>query len=73
MRNGTFLAAHALSYEQMGAAAGKIAVRILRGEKPSAIAPWRPGPDDYTVLISRKQAAQWNIAVPAALARHVID
>lgn len=73
VRNGTFLAAHALSYEQMGAAAGRIAVRILRGEKPAAIAPWRPGPADYTVLINRKQAAQWGVTVPAALASQVID
>ena len=73
VRNGSFLAAHALSYEQMGAAAGRIAVRILRGEKPSAIAPWRPGPDDYTILIGRKQATQWGIAIPPALARNVIE
>ena len=73
VRNGSFLAAHALSYEHMGAAAGKIAVRILNGEKPSAIAPWRPGPEDYTIVISRKQAAQWNVTVPPALASNVVD
>lgn len=73
VRNGSFLAAHALSYEHMGAAAGKIAVRILKGEKPSAIAPWRPGPEDYTIVISRKQAAQWNVTVPPALASSVVD
>ena len=58
VRNHSFLAAHAMSYERMGAAAGKIAARILRGEKPSAIAPWRPGPPDYATVISRKQAEQ---------------
>lgn len=73
VKNGTFLAAHALSYEHMGAAAGKIAVRILNGEKPVAIAPWRPGPADYATVISRKQAAQWNVAVPATLSSSVID
>jgi putative ABC transport system substrate-binding protein len=73
VRNGSFLAAHALSYERMGAAAGKIAVRVLNGEKPSAIAPWRPGPADYTTVISRKQAAQWNVTVPPALSSSVID
>lgn len=73
VRNGTFLAAHAMSYERMGAAAGKIAVRVLNGEKPSAIPPWRPGPDDYTIVISRKQAAQWGIAVPADLSSALVD
>lgn len=73
VRNGSFLAAYAVSYERMGAAAGRAAARILRGEKPSTIAPWRPGPSDYTPLISRKQAAQWNVTVPASLAGAVID
>lgn len=73
VKNGTFLAAHALSYEHMGAAAGKIAARILRGEKPSAIAPHRPGPADYTIVISRKQAAQWQVTIPPSLEASVID
>lgn len=73
VRNGTFLAAHALSYERMGAAAGRIAVRLLRGEKPSAIAPWRPGPDDFVPVVSRKQAAQWGVTIPAALASAAVD
>lgn len=73
VKNGTFLAAHALSYEQMGAAAGKIAGRILRGEKPSAIAPHRPGSADYTIVISRKQAAQWQVTIPPSLESSVID
>jgi putative ABC transport system substrate-binding protein len=73
VRSHTFLAAHAMSYERMGAAAGKIAVRVLRGEKPSAIAPWRPGREDFTTVISRKQAEQWRVPVPAGLAASVID
>ena len=73
VRNHSFLAAHALSYERMGAAAGKIAARILRGEKPAAIAPWRPGAADYATVISRKQAEQWKVAVPAGLASSVVD
>lgn len=73
VRNHTFLAAHALSYERMGANAGRIAARILKGEKPAAIAPHRPGPEDYSTVISRKQAAQWKVEVPASLAGSVID
>ncbi|HVL59342.1 MAG TPA: ABC transporter substrate-binding protein [Burkholderiaceae bacterium] len=73
VRNHTFLAAHALSYEKMGANAGKIAARILRGEKPSAIPPHRPAPADYSLVISRKQAALWKIDVPASLSSAVID
>jgi putative ABC transport system substrate-binding protein len=73
VRNHSFLAAHALSYERMGAAAGKIAARILRGEKPASIAPWRPSGPDYSTVISRKQAEQWKVAVPASLASSVVD
>ena len=73
VRNGSFLAAYAVSYTRMGQAAGDIARRLLDGEKPAAIAPWRPGPGDYTALISRKQAEQWKVKVPAALEAAVID
>jgi putative ABC transport system substrate-binding protein len=73
VRQQQFLAAHALSYERMGANAGRIAVRILKGEKPAAIAPHRPGTEDYSIVISRKQAAQWRIEVPPALAKGLID
>lgn len=73
VRQQIFLAAHALSYERMGANAGRIAVRILKGEKPAAIPPHRPGTEDYSIVISRKQAAQWKIEVPPALAKGLID
>jgi putative ABC transport system substrate-binding protein len=73
VRQHQFLAAYALSYERMGANAGRIAARILKGEKPAAIAPHRPGTEDYSILISRKQAAQWKIDIPPALAKNVID
>jgi putative ABC transport system substrate-binding protein len=73
VRNHTFLAAHALSYERMGANAGRIAARILKGEKPAAIAPHRPAAEDFSLVISRKQAAQWKVDVAPALSKHVID
>lgn len=73
VRNHSFLAAHALSYERMGANAGKIAARILKGEKPSAIPPHRPQPEDYSIVISRRQLEQWKIAVPPELQGSVID
>jgi putative ABC transport system substrate-binding protein len=73
VRNHTFLAAHALSYERMGANAGRIAARILKGEKPAAIAPHRPTAEDFSLIISRKQAAQWKVDVAPALSKHVID
>jgi putative ABC transport system substrate-binding protein len=73
VRQHQFLAAHALSYERMGANAGRIAARILKGERPAAIPPHRPGPEDYSIVISRRQAAQWKIDVPPALSRALID
>ncbi len=74
VRQHQFLAAHALSYERMGANAGRIAARILKGEKPAAIAPHRPAPEDFSLVISRKQLAQWKIDVPAWRSRRrVID
>ena len=68
VRQHQFLAAHALSYERMGANAGRIAARILRGEKPASIPPHRPAREDFSLVISRKQLAQWKIELPAALA-----
>lgn len=73
VRQHQFLAAHALSYERMGANAGRIAARVLKGEKPAAIPPHRPGPEDYAIVISRKQLAQWKMEAPAAFAKNVID
>jgi putative ABC transport system substrate-binding protein len=73
VRQHQFLAAHALSYERMGNNAGRIAARILKGEKPAGIAPHRPTAEDYSIVISRKQAAQWKIDVPPALAKGLID
>ena len=73
VRQHQFLAAHALSYERMGANAARIAARILKGEKPAAIAPHRPGAEDFAIVISRKQAAQWKVAVPASLSSALID
>ncbi len=73
VRQHQFLAAHALSYERMGANAGRIAARILKGEKPASIPPHRPGPEDFSIVISRKQLAQWKIELPPALAKAVID
>jgi putative ABC transport system substrate-binding protein len=73
VRQHQFLAAHALSYERMGANAGRIAARILKGEKPASIPPHRPTPEDYSIVISRKQAAQWKVEVPAALQKGLID
>ena len=68
VRQHQFLAAHALSYERMGANAARIAARILRGEKPSSIPPHRPVAEDFSLVISRKQLAQWKIDLPPALA-----
>jgi putative ABC transport system substrate-binding protein len=73
VRNHTFLAAHALSYERMGASAGAIAARILRGEKPASIPPHRPVPADYSIVISGKQAERWKVAIPPALTGNVVD
>jgi putative ABC transport system substrate-binding protein len=73
VRQGQFLAAHALSYERMGANAGRIAARILKGEKPAAIPPHKPTAEDYSIVISRKQAAQWKVEVPPALSKGLID
>ncbi len=73
VRNHTFLAAHALSYERMGANAGRIAARILKGEKPAAIAPHRPTAEDFSLVISRKQLAQWKMEAPPSLVKYVID
>lgn len=57
----------AMSYDKVGHNAGKIAVRILKGEKPADIAPSKPAYEDHAATISKKAAAAFGMAVPDSL------
>ena len=56
---------HAISYSKNGERAGEIAVRILKGEKPSSIQVYVPGPGDFSSLASPKGLALSGRDVPA--------
>ena len=59
---------HAISYRANGERAGEIAVRILRGAKPSEIAIYVPVPEDFKAMISRKGLELMGRPLPAELA-----
>ena len=58
---------HAISYRRNGERAGEIAVRILKGEKPSAIPVYVPGVDDFQSFVSPKGLALSGRQVPDAM------
>ena len=65
--NHQFLAAYAVDFKRVGANAGKIAVRILHGEKPSDIAIARPVPADHQLMISGQRLKDLGLALPDSL------
>ncbi|HAU78009.1 MAG TPA: ABC transporter [Agrobacterium sp.] len=65
---GIIPAAVGVGYEKHGHMAGKIAVRILKGEKPSDILPAYPTPADQSIMISRKAMERIGITIPESLA-----
>ncbi|XSC47647.1 ABC transporter substrate-binding protein [Bradyrhizobium sp. RDT10] len=69
------LAAFAVSFGQSGEAAGKIAGRILKGEDPAKIAPYRATAAEHVPLISARKLKALDMTQPASLAdcKCVID
>jgi putative ABC transport system substrate-binding protein len=61
---GIVTSSFAMSYEKVGHNAGKIAARILKGEKASAIAPSKPAYEDHAPMISKKAAAAIGMEIP---------
>ncbi|MEK7944144.1 ABC transporter substrate-binding protein [Pigmentiphaga sp. YJ18] len=66
VRQNQAAAALAVSFEQSGEAAGRIAGRILKGENAQAIPAWRPAPEDHHPLFSAARLKALNLSVPAA-------
>jgi putative ABC transport system substrate-binding protein len=65
--NHQFLAAYAVDFHRVGANAGKIAVRILHGEKPADIAIARPVPADHELKISGQRLKDLGLSLPDSL------
>lgn len=65
--NHQFLAAYAVDFKRVGANAGKIAVRILHGEKPSDIAIARPVAADHELKISGQRLKDLGLSLPDSL------
>lgn len=69
------LAAFAVSFGQSGEAAGKIAARILKGEDPASIPPYRAIAAEHKPIINGAKLKALGLALPPALAdcKCVID
>lgn len=65
---GVLPASIAVSYEQVGYNAGKIAIEIVNGTDPETIAPVKAGPADHKPLISRRGLAAFGLELPPTLA-----
>lgn len=65
---GLIPAAAGVSYDRHGHLAGKIAVRILKGEDPATITPAYPGPEDQAIMISKKAMASIGKTIPESFA-----
>lgn len=68
VKQGVVPASFAMSYAKVGHNAGKIAARILKGEKPAAIAPSKPTYEDHAATISKKASAAIGMAIPDSFA-----
>ncbi|OGA60620.1 MAG: hypothetical protein A3G81_09130 [Betaproteobacteria bacterium RIFCSPLOWO2_12_FULL_65_14] len=61
------LAAMAVSFGQSGEAAGRIAGRILKGEDPARIAPWKPAAADHAPMVSAQRLKALELRLPESL------
>lgn len=64
---GIIQAAAGVSYEKHGHLAGKLAVRILKGESPADLPPAYPTYEDQTIMISKKAMAAIGKPIPESL------
>lgn len=64
VKQGIVPASFAMSYDKVGHNAGKIAARILKGEKPADIAPIKPTYEDHAATISKKASAAFGVTIP---------
>jgi putative ABC transport system substrate-binding protein len=68
VKEGIVPASFSVSFEKIGQNAGKLAGRILKGEKPADLAPVKPVYEDHAVTISKKAAAAFGMAIPDSFA-----
>ncbi|MFO1351426.1 MAG: ABC transporter substrate-binding protein [Gammaproteobacteria bacterium] len=67
VQQGIAAGALAVSYDSVGANAGKLAAEILKGKKPSELANSKPTAADHKKIISAKKMEQLKLPIPAAL------
>ncbi|WP_250517776.1 ABC transporter substrate-binding protein [Caballeronia sp. INDeC2] len=65
IKKGMATASYAVSLGSVGANAAKLAGRVLKGEKTSALPPAMPTAADYVTSISRSQFQSLGLKVPA--------
>jgi putative ABC transport system substrate-binding protein len=68
VRQNYALAALAVSFAQSGEAAGKIAARILKGEDPATIPPYRATAAEHVPMINGQKLKELGMPLPKALA-----
>ncbi|MFM0116860.1 ABC transporter substrate-binding protein [Paraburkholderia nemoris] len=64
IKKGMATASYAVSLQSVGANAARVAVRVLKGEKTTAMPVMLPGKSDYVTQISRSQLAKVGLTAP---------
>ena len=64
---GMVLASYGVNYTQVGVNAAALAAKILKGQKPSDLAPIYPKLEDHHGCVNLKQAQAFGINVPTGL------
>lgn len=68
VKEGIVPASFSISFEKIGQNAGKLAGRILKGEKPADLAPVKPVYEDHAATLSKKAAAAFGLTIPDSFA-----
>ncbi|MBB2930303.1 MULTISPECIES: ABC transporter substrate-binding protein [Paraburkholderia] len=66
IKKGMATASYAVSLQSVGANAARVAVRVLKGDKTSAMPVMLPAKADYVTQISRNQFTKIGLTVPAS-------
>ena len=65
VRNGMALASFGVDYQTVGRNAGKLAAALLKGQPINILTPVYPKASDHHAVINKKEAAEFNIKIPA--------
>lgn len=64
VKDGIALASFGINYTTVGKNAGKLAVKVLQGQKINDLAPLYPSAEEHHAVINKKLAVEYSITIP---------